>query len=165
MGLEALELVEGREVRVLVIEGDHEADRDQVFIEVIEEGAAISAAIQRPAETVLDQAGPVLAGLDLPDLLETDTVGLRVRARAQVETLDHLLCQRTAHAFGEQRVLCMQLDARLVAGLLAAVLGDAHVARGDALDPAVLVIEHLGGGEAGVDFDADLLRLLAQPAA
>ena len=46
-----------------------------------------------------------------------------------------------------------------------AVLADAHVAGGDALHRAVLVVEHLGGGEAGIDLDAQRLGLLAEPAA
>ena len=45
-----------------------------------------------------------------------------------------------------------------------AVLADAHVAGGDADDAAVL-LQQFGGGEAGVDLDAQRLRLLAQPAA
>ena len=40
-----------------------------------------------------------------------------------------------------------------------AVLADAHVAGGDADDAAVL-LQHLGGGEAGIDLDAQRLGLL-----
>jgi hypothetical protein len=47
----------------------------------------------------------------------------------------------------------------------APVLGDTHVARGDALHAPVLAVEHLGAGEAGIDLDPQLLRLLGEPAA
>ena len=46
-----------------------------------------------------------------------------------------------------------------------AVLADAHVAGGDALHRAVLVVEHFGGRETGKDLDAQRFGLLAQPAA
>jgi hypothetical protein len=62
VGLEALELVEGREMRVAVVEADHEADRHLVVLEVIEEGAAIGPGVERPADGVDDQPGLCLAG-------------------------------------------------------------------------------------------------------
>ena len=40
MGLEALELVERRQIRIVVVEMHDEADRDLVVIVMIEEGAA-----------------------------------------------------------------------------------------------------------------------------
>ena len=59
----------------------------------------------------------------------------------------------------------MQLHARRVGVLVLAVLADAHVAGGDAAHRAVLVVEHLGAGEARIDLDAQRLGLLAEPAA
>ena len=46
-----------------------------------------------------------------------------------------------------------------------AVLGDAHVAGGDALHRALVVVEHFGRGKARIDFDAERLGLARQPAA
>jgi hypothetical protein len=40
-----------------------------------------------------------------------------------------------------------------------AVLADAHVAGGDADDAPAVFLQHLGGGEAGIDFDAQRLGL------
>ena len=59
----------------------------------------------------------------------------------------------------------MQLDPGLMTGLRLAVAADAHIAGGDALDAAVFVIEHFGGGESGKNFDPRLFRLAAEPAA
>jgi hypothetical protein len=50
-----------------------------------------------------------------------------------------------------------------LAGL--AVLEYTHVAGSNALDRAILVEQHLGAGEAGIDLDAQRFGLLAQPAA
>jgi len=58
----------------------------------------------------------------------------------------------------------MQLDAGLVVGAGLAVALHTHVASGDALYRAVLVVEHLGRGEAGIDLDPQGFGLLAQPA-
>ena len=56
MGLEALHLVEGAEVRVAVVEADGEADGDLVVLQVVEEGTAIGRAVQGPADGVDDAA-------------------------------------------------------------------------------------------------------------
>ena len=58
-----------------------------------------------------------------------------------------------------------QLHAAREAVRRLAVLADAHVAGGDADDLAVRVVEHLGGGEARIDLDAERLRLGGEPAA
>jgi hypothetical protein len=70
---------------------------------------------------------------------------------------------RWPRAFGKDGVLAVQLHAELevVGGL--AVLADAHVAGGHALDGAVVVVEHFGGGKAREDFHAQGFGLLGQP--
>ncbi len=107
----------------------------------------------------------MLLGRELPQLLEADPVFLRIDAVAQVESLHQLLRQRAAAAFGEQRVLGVELHAGLVFALVRAVLRDAHVAGRDAAHRALVVVEDLGGREAGIDLDAQRLRLLGEPAA
>ena len=57
----------------------------------------------------------------------------------------------------------MKLHAPLERIFGRAVLSDAHVVGGDALDAAVLVEQDLGGGKAWVDLNAQLLGLLAEP--
>ena len=133
---------------------------------MVHERAAVAVGLaERPALRMHDQALLEPGRFDLPQLLEADAELLRIDAGAQVELGHELLGERAAHALGDQRVLGQQVHARRVAVLVLAVLADAHVAGGDAAHRAVLVVEHLGAGEARVDLDAQRLGLLAEPAA
>ncbi|ABA50132.1 hypothetical protein BURPS1710b_1868 [Burkholderia pseudomallei 1710b] len=164
MRLVALELLERRQVRVRVREADDEADDDLIVVHVIQERAAVRVRRQRPAGRVDHEARLVLDRIDLPQLLDADPVRLRVAVRVQLELVHQLAAEVAARAFAKERVLRVQLHAELeVLGRLA-VLADAHVARRDALDRAVVVIEDLGGREAREDLDAQGFRLLAEPA-
>src|SRR5713101_6461576 len=93
MSLEPLEFIERRQIRILIIEMDHEADRNQVGVIVIEKGAAAGALIQRPTECVLNQARAVFFGRDLPELLEADAEFLRLAAFVQAEALHQNLAE------------------------------------------------------------------------
>src|SRR6478609_7804477 len=104
MRLEALELVEGRECRVLVVEMHDEADGDEIVVEMIEERAATGLAVERPAEGVLHPALVELLRLDLPDLLEADAVFLGLTILVETKALDRDLGQRAARSFAEQRI-------------------------------------------------------------
>ncbi len=165
MRLEPLELVERREVRVRVVEVDDEADRHQVVAEVVEERAAAGPAVERPALRVQHQPRTVQRRVDLPELLDADAVLLRVDAVAQVEPGHQLLRQRAAAAFAEQRVLRAQLHPALELGLGRTVARDPEVAGGHAGDRPLVVEQHLRGGEAGVDLDAERLGFAREPAA
>ena len=146
MGLESLELLERAEMRVGVVEPDHESHRDLVVFEVIEERAAVRGAVERPSQGVHDQPRLVLRGVDLPQLLDADPVGLRVCAGAQVEAFEQRLGQMTAAALGEDCDPRVQLDPGLESpSLRFPVASDAHVLRCDSLDRAVVVEQHLGG--------------------
>ncbi|MCY1510845.1 hypothetical protein D9M68_452340 [compost metagenome] len=109
------------------------------------------------------EAGLVALGIDFPDFLDAQAVGLRVAAFVELELGDQLAAQVAARAFGEHRVLAQQLHAELEVLGGFAVLADAHVAGGHAAHRAVLVVEHFGGREAGEDFHAEVLGLLRQP--
>ena len=165
MRLETLEFVVRRKPRILVVEADHEADRDLIVLEVIEERTAIGLAVERPARRVHDEPGLVLGGVDLPKLFQADAVSLLLACGVELEALKQHAPERAAAALGEERVFRGELHARLEGLGLLAVLADAHVAGGDAAHRAVVVVENLGGREAGIDLDAELLRLLAEPAA
>ncbi len=108
---------------------------------------------------------PVLLGDGLPQLLDADRIGLRVAALAQAKPLEQRLRQRAAAAFGEKRLPGDQLDPRRVALCRPPVPADAHIAGGDATHPPGLVVQYLGGGEAGIDLDPQFLGLARQPAA
>ena len=148
MGLEALELLEGAQVRVGVVEPDHEPHRDLVVFEVVEERAAVGRAVERPPQGVHDQPRLVPGRVDLPQLLDADAVGLRIDSIAQVEALEQSLRQVSSAAFGEDGDPRVQLHPRLEACLRLPVAPHPHVPGRDPLDRAVLVVEHLGGGKA-----------------
>src|SRR5205085_12432501 len=64
--LEALELLERVQKRVLVIEPDDEPDHDLLLFQVVQKGAAVSRGVERPADRVHDEARLVPVGCDLP---------------------------------------------------------------------------------------------------
>src|SRR5438067_319806 len=110
-----------------------------------------------------DEAGLVLLGLHVPQFLEADAIHLRIGAVAQPVARLELAPELAAAAFGEERVLAVELHAGLIGPGLLALLVDAHVARRDALD-LVAFVEDFGRGEAGEDLDARGLRLFSKPA-
>ena len=78
MMLPALEFGEGVKMRVFVIQGDDESEKNLVVLGVIEKAPALGAIVQRPAERMHDRAGRVHFRVDIPDFLEADPVVLRV---------------------------------------------------------------------------------------
>src|SRR4051795_12923974 len=165
MGLETLELVERRQIRIVVVEMHHKADGNEIVVVMIEERAATGLQVERPAERMLDHALLVLGGIDLPDFLEPDAEFRRLALGIQRELRDELFGQAAARAFREQRVLAEQFHATGKGVLRLSVPADAHVASGNALHRALLVIEYLGGGKARIDLDAERLCLAREPAA
>src|SRR5690242_16008430 len=91
MRLKALKFVERRQIRIAIIQMDDKADRDQIVAEVIDERAAASAVIERPAQRVLHQSAAVFVGRNLPELLEADAEFLRLAIGSQPEALDQRL--------------------------------------------------------------------------
>jgi hypothetical protein len=165
MRLDALKFVERGQIGVVIVQVNHEADRDEVFAIVVEEQAAARIVLQRPAHGVLNQALLVLGRIDLPDFLQTDAEFRRLAVLVEAEFRDQLLGKAAARAFGKQRVFAEQLHAAGIGILVRAVLGDAHVAGGDAPHRALVVIEHFGSRKARIDLDAERFRLRRQPAA
>ena len=56
MILVLLECLERLESRILVVQADDEADVNPVVVQVIEETAAVGAAVERPTDRVLNEA-------------------------------------------------------------------------------------------------------------
>src|SRR3546814_14264623 len=84
MGFPALELLERREIGVLVVERDDEAERDLAIGLVIEEAAAPCVA-ERPALGVDHPARNMLRRVDVPQLFQSDSIDLRITVRRKVE--------------------------------------------------------------------------------
>src|SRR5689334_10739770 len=136
-----------------------------MVLQMVHEGAATGAVIERPAERMHDEPRIMARRIDAPELFDADAVFLRIDALGEVKALDQRLCERAARPLGEESVFGMQLDAGRVAVLVMAVARDAHIAGGDAFDAAIFVVEHFGGGESRIDLDSERLRLLPQPTA
>src|SRR5690242_4208698 len=71
MGLVALELLEGAEIRVRVAQAHDEPQGDLALHHVIHEGSAVGRAVERPARRVDHEPGHMLFRGDFPELLET----------------------------------------------------------------------------------------------
>src|SRR3954471_2057424 len=144
---------------------NHEADRNQIVVEVIEKRAAPGRIVERPAERVLDEPRLVLVRRYLPELLQAQAELLRLAPVSETMFCNQLLRQIAPRAFGKQRVLGAQLHAAGEIAARLAVLADAHIAGGDARHRTTVIGEHFGGGKARVDLDAERLGLGGKPAA
>ena len=168
MRLVALELAEWRQMRILVRQVDDEADGHQrvallVGVVVLKRSAA-GFVLERPSLRVDDEPRMMPRRVDLPQLFQSDSIFLEIDAIAQVEFVHQALRQRSANAFGEQRVLRVQLHPFGVFGLVRSVLCNSHVAGCNALDRAIVVVQDLGRREARINLDAERLGLSTQPA-
>ena len=165
MVLELLKRLEGGKLRVPVIEPDDEADIDPVRIEVINETAAIDAAIQRPADAMQNMAGFAAAIGQLPELLEPQAVSLWVAVAVQRKLCDQSFGQAAAATLGQHGQPAMNIDARCEVGSFGTIGLTAHVADPDANHAVVGAIEQFIAGEARENIDAQRLGLLRQPGA
>ena len=152
-------------LRVLVVQAADIAERDLVVLQVVEEAAAVDVVAGGPSQGMHDLAGRDAAFRHLPQFLDPDRVRLRIAVLVQREALDQSLGQVAACAFGQHGDLRADVDALRVAGFVAAILGDAHVADAHADDLAVVVMQRLGGGEARVDLHAQRFGLRGEPGA
>ena len=160
----ALKFFVGRQVGILVGETDHIADHHLIVFHVVQEGAAIGAAVQRPACGVDHQTGLVLGGIDFPQLLDADAVGLRITSFVELIAGDQLLAEMAACAFGKQGVLGAQFHAQLkFAGGLAFFvypqIAGRHTDHG-----ALLITEDFGRGKARENLHPQIFGLLREPA-
>ncbi|MNL00890.1 hypothetical protein D3C87_1213370 [compost metagenome] len=170
--LEALELVEGAEPGILVVEIDDKADRHLVVRQMIEIKAPLTLAAsllpERPAAAVQHAAGMRLAGGHLPQLLEADGIVLGLVLGLggvfQMELGDQLLAEVAAGPLGEQGVAAIERHAGYVIRPGVAVSVQPEIAGDHPSDPPLLHDE-FAGHEAGVDLDPERFCLPAEPAA
>src|SRR3546814_1199791 len=113
MGFPALELLERREIGVLVVERDDEAERDLAIGLVIEEDAAPCVA-ERPALGVDQPARNMLCQVDVPQLFQYDYKALRSTVRLKVEDPIQFLSQVTPRSLRGTSVLSMHVNAGLI---------------------------------------------------
>ena len=142
VSFELLEGFEGVQVRVCVIQTDDKPDcYHVVLVQVIKEGTAIGFDVgQRPPNRVLDSARVVLSILHSPQLLDTDPIDLTLVVRIQVEFLHQALGKMAPAAFTEDGALGFKLHPPFKGVFGTAVLGDAHVVRGNATHTAIFVV-------------------------
>ena len=164
MGLVALKLFVWRQVRVFVRQADHITDCDLIVFQVIQERATVGTAIERPTSGMHHQARLMQLGVDFPDLLDTDGIGLRILASIQLEFADQLLAQMAPRALGKEGVLGMQFHTQLKCRGRLTVTIHAHIAGGNALDGTILVVQHFSCRKTRKHFDPQRLGLLSQPA-
>ena len=132
---------------------------------MIEERAAVGALIQGPSRRVNHKALLVLFRRDLPQFLDANAVGLRFAIGAQAKPIHQLPAELTAAPFGKKCISRVQFDPWGVIRCPAAIARDAHIAGRHAFNTAVRIVEHLGGGETGIDFNAQRFGLFTEPAA
>ena len=101
MSLEALEFLVWRDVGIFVIEMEHEADRHEPIVKMIEERATARAVVERPAKRVLHQSGTMFFRRDLPQLLQTEPEFLWFATLAQGEALLKYLGEAAVGALSE----------------------------------------------------------------
>src|SRR5262245_21790264 len=91
------------EPSIEVVETNHEADRHESVVHVVNESAAEFLVAQRPADRVNHTAAGLLLFGNVPDFLDADGVHLRVAVAIESELLHELLRERSPRAFGQDR--------------------------------------------------------------
>src|SRR3989442_2862421 len=109
-------------------------------------------------------AGLVLIGRDLPQLLDSDRVGLGVAPTVQAAAGDQLAAEVATRTLGEQRVARAQLHPGLEIRSRLTVASDPKVARGDPDHLALRARQDLGCCESGEYLDTEFLGLPPHPA-
>ncbi len=102
--------------------------------------------------------------VNVPQLFDTDRIGLRILTLAQIEPVKQGFGQMAATALSKNSLFGMKFHATHKAVSGGAVLADSHIAGGDAFYCAGRVIQHLGRGKPRINFNPHRLGLFAKPA-
>src|SRR5207302_1554802 len=89
--LELASALGGLEPRIAVVEAHDIADVHAVVVEVIEKAPGVGARVRGPPQPVLDASGAHPSGGQLPELLESERVGLRAVPAGELVARDELL--------------------------------------------------------------------------
>ena len=152
-------------MRVPVIKRDDQAEVHLVICGVVQKAAALSTLVEWPPGGVDDQAFLVTLRLNLPNLLDTDAIMLRIGVLPQIELAHDLFTEVATHTLRKNRVLAQQLITRRIRALFLAILTDTHIAGGNAGDTPFGVIQNLGSSKSRKHVDAHGLGLFGQPLA
>ncbi len=163
MCLVTLEFLIRRQIRIFIAKTNHITDRDLIVFHVVQKRTAVGIGIQRPAGSVNNQTRLMHLGIDFPQLLDADAVGLWIAILVQVELAHQLLAEMAASTFGKHRVLRVQLHAKLECRGWLPIVIDTHVAGSNTLYRAVAVVQNFCSRKAGKNFDTKCFCLLAQP--
>src|SRR5579885_3196703 len=169
MLFEGLEGVVRIGARVFIVEAGDVADGNLRIADAVNPRAAVFFCGQRPAESVDYLAFLDASCWDSPQLVHSQTVGLRVFGIFQTKALDQLFGAVAAWAFGEDGDFGAQVISRLkvcfgLALLVHAFVIGAHASYARQLRiGAVAGKQKLGSCESGKDGDACFFYLLAHP--
>ena len=165
MMLESLEFHVGEQVRIPVVQMDHETDVNLIVLKVINERTAACVLAQRPTHRVGDRPFAMLVGVDFPDFLHPEAEFLRLLAVREIVFGNHLFRERPAHALGQEHVLAVQFHPRL--GVLAdgPIRFEPEHTGDNAFHLAIVAVNQFGTGHAGEYLDPQFLGLFGHPAA
>src|SRR5258707_12860241 len=110
---------------------------------------------------MLNETGLHASGRQLPQLLESQTVGLGRLTGVEAEPLDQLLRDAAAAPLAEHGDLGVNLRPQREIRSGRAILFDAHVAYGYAFDGSAFVVQGFGGGNSREFVDAQFIGFLA----
>jgi hypothetical protein len=142
MGLEALEFLERRQIRIVVVEMHDEADRHQIVVVVIEERAAAGRIVRAASRT---NAGPGPSGAWPGRPARAPSARCRISAARVLASSENFAISclvRLPRAPSANSVYLPRSSMPRVKNPWLAVLGDAHVAGRDAAHRAVVVVQH-----------------------
>src|SRR5689334_13941189 len=107
MSLESLHHMVWIETRIFVIESRNKTEGDDVVLAAVNPRAAIFVRGQRPSHRVDDLTRSDAASGNLPKLLYSYTVCLRIAIFIEIESSDELFGERSARSFAQDGDFCL----------------------------------------------------------
>ena len=114
---------------------------------------------------VYHQPLPVLLLRNFPDLLDAEAVMLGVTVLVQFKLVDNFLTEVTVTSLRKNCIAGVKFEARFIGRFLLTTGIDSHIAGGDSLNAAIVIIENFSCCKTGEYFGTQLHCLFCQPAA
>src|SRR5205814_2713567 len=162
MPLELLQHALRIQTRVRIVEAGYKSERNNVFWTAVNPSAAVFSRSQRPAQGVNDFSCGDAARRNLPKLLDTLTIRLRVAVASERETVDQLLSERTARAFSQNDNFGLQIVSGLEVRFRVVLLVDALIVGANSAN-AITIEQQFGACKASEDRDSSLFYFASQP--